>query len=410
MDHTDLKSARQRIKFTDRAIQALKPQETRYEVWKDNGAGLGIRISPKGRKTWVFLYRFKKKARRMSLGTYPKVSLALANQRHADALTLLDEGIDPGAVKLQERARAQQAPTVKDLADEYMEHWAKKHKRSWKEDQRILDVYVLPHWEDKKAGDIRRRDLILLLDEIIAPVMANRVLACVRKMFNVAVDRDILEATPFAKMKLPNVEKERTRTLDDGEIKKFWSGLATKRIEARTSLALKFLLVTAQRSIEVTQAERNEIDLKTKIWTIPGTRTKNGHEHVVPLSGLAIELLEEVYELGGESDFVFPDKEDGDGPINEGTLRQAVSRNLDNFGIPHFVPHDLRRTASTMMRAMVDPKWVEKVLNHLPDKLERTYDRHTYDAEKKRALEAWGRKLSNILEKQSSNIVALHNT
>ena len=387
------------MRFTDRSIQALKPKADRYEVCEDNGKGFGLRISPAGRKTFMFMYRFKGKARRMTIGVYPRMTLATAHKKHAEARELLvKEKTDPGALKQQKRAWAKAAPTVQDLADEYMEKYAKKKKRSWREDQRMLDKYVLPHWKNKKVEAMKRRDLILLLDDIDAPIQANRVLACVRKVFNFAVDRGILEATPFNRMKLPNEEKERTRTLPPDEIKAFWNKLDDAAIEKRTRLALKFLLVTAQRSIEVTEVERKEIDLKKRTWTIPANKTKNGYEHTVPLPALAVELLEEIYDLGGDTPYVFPDKKDGDKPMNEGTLRQAVSRNLDVFEMEHFTPHDLRRTASTIMRSLVNPKWTEKVLNHTAPKLERTYDRHDYMVEKRQALEAWAHKLETIIE------------
>ena len=396
------------MKFTDRSIRNLKRRSQRYEGWEDNGKGFGVRVSPKGRKTWIFLYRFNKRPRRMSFGTYPTVSLAMAHKRHAKAVAqLVEEGIDPGAIKQHEAARARTAPTIPDLGNEYMEFHAKKKKRSWREDQRMLNVYVLPKWGKAKVGEIRRRDLVLLLDDIDAPIQANRVLALVRKMFNFAVDRGILEATPFTRMKLPHEEKERGRTLTPDEIKAFWNGLDKSNVEKRTRLALKFLLVTAQRSIEVSDAARSEIDLYKRIWTIPANRTKNGYEHRLPLPDLAVELLGEAYALGGDSAYVFPDKKNGTKSMNEGTLRQAVSRNLAVFGIPQFTPHDLRRTASTMMRSLVSAKGVDKVLNHIPPKLERTYDQHDYMPEKRQALEKWAGKLREIIDKTTGKLVAL---
>ncbi len=398
------------VKFTDRSIRnlKLKPRSQRYEVFEDNGKGFGIRVSPKSRKTWIFLYRLDKRTRRMSFGTYPSVSLAMAHKRHAKAVAqLVEEGIDPGAIKQQETARARTAPTIPDLANEYMEFHAKKKKRSWREDQRMLDVYVLPKWKKLKVDEIRRRDLVLLLDEIDAPIQANRVLALVRKMFNFAVDRGILEATPFVRMKLQHEENERTRVLGADEIGAFWRGLDKANIEKRTRLALKFLLVTAQRSIEVSAAPRSEIDLQARLWVIPASRTKNRYEHRLPLTPLAVEILKEAYALSGDSPYVFPDKRDGNKPINEGTLRQGVNRNLAVFEVGHFTPHDCRRTASSIMRSMVSAKWVDKVLNHIPPKLERTYDQHDYMPEKRKALEAWEQRLRAILGDREHNAVPL---
>ncbi len=170
---------------------------------------------------------------------------------------------------------------------------------------------------------------------------------------------------------------------------------------------MKFLLITAQRSIEVSAAARSEIDLYKRIWTIPASRTKNGYEHRLPLPDLAVELLGKAYALGGDSPYVFPDKKDGTKSMNQGSLREAVSRNLAVFGIPQFTPHDLRRTASTMMRSLVSAKGVDKVLNHIPPKLERTYDQHDYVPEKREALEKWAGKLREIIDRTTGKLVAL---
>ncbi|MFV1976711.1 MAG: tyrosine-type recombinase/integrase [Candidatus Scalindua sp.] len=387
------------MKFTDRSIQALKAKKHRFEVWEDGVPGFGVRVSPKGRKSWVYLYHFNKRPRRMTFGAYPQIGLAKAHKFLAEAKLKLaeDPPIDPGAIKQKDTARARSAPTVQNLADEYMEKWAKVKKKSWREDERILNKHVLPEWKNIKVEEIKRRDLILLLDDIEAPIQANRVLALVRKMFNFAIDRGILEVTPFTRMKLPHYEVERTRTLTPDEIKTFWNRLDQADIEKRTRLALKFLLVTSQRSTETSTAARSEIDLENRLWTIPGEKTKNGITHIVPLSSLAIEILEEVYKLGGNSDCVFPAKKGAHKPLARGTLSQAVQRNLETFDAGQFTPHDLRRTASTIMKGLVNPQWVEKVLNHLPPKLERTYDQHDYLNEKRQALDAWSRKIESLL-------------
>ncbi len=91
------------MRFTDKGIAALKPKSERYEVWEDGRTGLGVRMSPKGRKSWNYMYRFNGKARRMTLGTYPAVSLASARVKHASAKELLAKGTDPGALHVEKR-------------------------------------------------------------------------------------------------------------------------------------------------------------------------------------------------------------------------------------------------------------------------------------------------------------------
>jgi Arm domain-containing DNA-binding protein len=133
-----------------------------------------------------YMYRFQGKARRMSLGVYPQMSLADAHLKHAEAQKVLERGIDPGAVSLEAKEEDRLAPTVAMLAGEYVEKWAKPRKRSWEEDARILDKEVLPVWKSRKAREITRRDVIVLLDRIVgrgAPIAADRTLAYIRKMF-----------------------------------------------------------------------------------------------------------------------------------------------------------------------------------------------------------------------------------
>jgi hypothetical protein len=194
------------MRFTDKTITALKPKAERYEAWEGGRTGFGVRISPKGRKSWIYMYRFGGKARRMGLGTYPAISLASAHVKHARAKELLEKGTDPGEQQVERKRAALAAATVADLIEEYLEKWARPRKRSAHEDERTLRKEVLPAWGSRKAKDIRRRDVITLLDEIVdrgSPIQANRTLAVIRKMFNFAISRDIVDATPVAMVRAP---------------------------------------------------------------------------------------------------------------------------------------------------------------------------------------------------------------
>ncbi|MEJ2673526.1 MAG: Arm DNA-binding domain-containing protein, partial [Deltaproteobacteria bacterium] len=137
------------MKFTDKKIQNLKPKSQRYEEWEGNG--FGVRVTPRGIKSFVYLYRFDGKPRRLTLGSYPNMTLADAHKAHAEALKKLEQGIDPGAVMVAKRQEERVAPTVADLADEYLRLWARPRKRSWRVDQRILNKDILPIWGRRKA-------------------------------------------------------------------------------------------------------------------------------------------------------------------------------------------------------------------------------------------------------------------
>jgi integrase len=394
------------MRFTDRGIQALKPRDKRYIEWKDGGEGLGIRVSPGGKKTWVFMYRFGGRPRMMTIGCYPQTTLATANEEHGKAQKQLEKGNDPGEDRVQANQEARDAATVRELVEEYLHKWARPRKRSWQEDERILYKDVIPLWSRRKARDITRRDVIRLLDTIVdrgSPIAANRTLAAVRKMFNFAISRDIVSTSPCTAIHAPATENRRDRILAEDEIRTLWTILDKEGEEDHLDisrplrLALKLQLLTAQRKGEVTAAEWSEFDLDNANWTIPAGHSKNKLPHRVPLSPQAMELLTELKGKTGHSPWLFPSPR-GKRPIDADSLSRAIRRNDRALELDHFTPHDLRRTAASQMAAMgVSRLVVAKVLNHTESGITAVYDRHSYDQEKRQALDAWGRKLESIV-------------
>ena len=401
------------MRFTDRGVISLKPQRERFEVWEDGRTGLGLRISPAGRKSWLYMYRYGGKARRMTLGTYPTMGLADARLAHAEAKKQLAAGIDPGAQLLEKRRAERDAETVADLAREYLEKWAWPRKRSAAEDERILNKDVLPVWGTRKAKSITRRDVIVLLDDIVdrgAPISANRTLAVVRRMFNFAIERDILDATPCARIKAPAKENQRDRVLTANEITAFWHGLENAPMTDAVRMVLRFQLVTAQRKGEIVKARWTEFDAEERVWEIPAERSKNGMAHRVPISPLCTELLEMIRAEAGDTEWLFPSRRTGR-PITDEAVNHALLKSLDVIGVEHLTPHDLRRTAVSHMTSMgISRLTVSKVLNHAENGVTAVYDRHSYDAEKRQALEAWGARLKDIISGETvpGNVVTLH--
>ena len=320
------------MRLTDRGIAALKARAKRYEVWEDGRTGLGVRVSTVGRKSWIYMYRFNETPRRMTFGTYPAVSLADARVKHAKAKADLEKGTDPGDGKLKRKTAERNAETVADLVEEYLEKWARPRKRSAAEDERTLRKEVVPLWANRKAKDIKRRDVITLLDGIVdrgSPIQANRTLAVIRKMFNFAISRDILDTTPVAMVKAPAKENQRDRVLSADEIRTLWTGLGTAPVSEGVKLALKLQLATAQRKGEIVGAALNEFDFESNVWTIPAERSKNGQAHRVPLSPLALELIQKAKEHAGESPSLFPSiwlfpSPTADGPILARSVNRAV--------------------------------------------------------------------------------------
>ena len=308
------------------------------------------------------------------------------------------------------------------LAKDYLARHARKFKRTASEDERALTVEVLPAWRDRCVTDLTQRDVRALVDAIVdrgSPIMANRVLALVRKMLNFGVDHDWMEANPAARMTKPAPEFSRERVLTDEELRRLWRLLshfpttaeraAPGRRRSRGTPAdpicpvseplaglLKVRLLTAQRGGEVARMRWSDIDLERKWWTIPGTDTKNGESHRVPLVKEVIAIIESQQKSDDSKGFVFVGL--GASLLDRAKKASAaVARVLDI----DFRGHDLRRTAATRMAAAGVPRdHIARVLNHVEGgaRATRVYDRHSYDQEKRTALEAWARSLARILE------------
>ncbi|MFP6758484.1 MAG: tyrosine-type recombinase/integrase [Alphaproteobacteria bacterium] len=401
------------MRFTDRSITALKPRSDRYEVWEDGRTGFGVRVAPSGRKSWIFMYRFDGKPRRMTLGVFPLMGLADAGLAIAKAKQKHAMGRDPAAEAVADHNAERQAETVEDLFTEYLEKYSRPRKRSSDEHKRCFEKDILPHWGNRKAKSITRRDGIILFDRIVdrgAPIMANRTLAVVRKVFAFGVDRDILAANPLLGIRPPGKEVRRDRVLSDSEIKTFWNELENATMPEAVRLALKLLLVTIQRRSEVMEASWAEFDLSNGNWTIDATRTKNGIAHTIPLSEMALVLLSEVRESGAGSRWLFPSPRLDDRPISRGVINHCLAANREVISVKNLRPHDLRRTGASQMTAMGIPRLVVgKILNHTDRSITAVYDRHEYGKEKRHALNAWGTHLTEIIGDRgvAKNVVPL---
>jgi len=391
-------------------VKNLQPKEKSYVVADDSG--LYVRVSPNGKKTWLYIYSLDGKRRWFKLGTYPDMGLKEARDELSNARKLVDREKDPADEKVKARADRKAAPTIKELVKEYLEKWAKPRKRTWKEDERILFKDVVPKWGKRKAKDIKRRDVILLLEGVAergALIQSNRVLAVVRKMFNFAIGRGILELNPCLNVAPVGKENQKDRCLTADEIRALWHGLKDAGMSEETRQALKLILVTGQRPGEVIALHADEID--GCWWTIPSAKAKNGKAHRVYLSPLALSLID--VSQGG---YVFPSPraEQRDKHIHVNALAYAVRRALkpdEQTGeqvlkLDPFTPHDLRRTAASHMTgAGISRLVVSKILNHVEKGVTAVYDRHSYDREKQLAMESWARRLAGMVEPQDHNKV-----
>ena len=346
------------------------------------------------------MYRVGRRSRRHTLGKFPTLGLADARDRARKALLSVADGHDPARQKVENR----DALTFGLLAADYMKRYSKIKKRSWREDQRIIDVYLSPHLEHVIAKDVKRPDVRIILEKIAAtaPVMANRVRAVASKIFSWAASQGLIENNPCNDLERPTKEQSRDRHLSASEIKVVWWAIDG---DARFD-PLRLILITGQRPGEVANMRWQDVEMDEGVWILPGKSVKNGKTHRVPLSAAALRILrirqEERDVAAQPSDWVFERPRRKDTPLTKDDVIRLVRRVRGQIcdetpeSIEAWTAHDLRRTAATMMTTtgIADAPLVDRILNHSPKGVIAIYDRYQYFPQMKEALEAWGRQLT----------------
>ena len=408
------------INLNARTIDSLKPPPPKQQIdyWDDSLPGFGVRVSYSGTKTWMVMYRHNGRLRRHTFAKVAELDLADARKKARKKLVSVDEGHDPGGEKAADR----KVQTFAELADEYLERHAKPLKKSWKQDERMIKQELLPRWKHTKPADIKRPDVRALIESIAdrgAPIHSNRMLALVRKIFNFAIGREWIEQNPCNQVKRMGKEVSRDRVLNDEEIRKVWAALDNE--EPPIQAVFRLRLMTAQRGGEVLQMHWDELDLETGWWTMPASKVKNRRPHRVFLTDEAVAMLRELrtwYEqrltevnVGRAkkhlepkvmSELVFPSPR-AEAPM--AWIQKAAKRIRDASGV-EFCPHDLRRTAASLMTGSGTARdVVKKILNHVDKDITAVYDRYSYDNEKLKALTTWGQQLRRILEATQNKAV-----
>lgn len=407
------------------AISRIKPQAERREYPDAACPGLYLIIQPSGTKSWALRHRHGGRPSKLTLGRYADVqegdpilggrlTLAAARKVASEAIAAVERGHNPARPR-----RSRDKNMVEDVVTEFMKRYVNAKKlRSADAIQRTFDVDVLPHWKGRRIDEITRRDVLDLLDYQVdrgAPIQANRTLAAVRRFFNWAIDRDILKTSPADSVKPPTPERSRDRILSDDEIKLFWKACDSKG--QPFGPLLKLLLLTGQRLGEVAGMTAGEVDRTQQLWTIPASRAKNDSEHAVALSKQAQEVLKSVKKIEGDSGFIFTTN--GETAVSGfGKAKEAIDDSMAGLQrkgaeqIPHWTFHDLRRTAASGMARLGQPVHVvEAVLNHRSGSVSgvaAVYNRYSYGAEKKLALEAWGSAVERLIHPPArANVVPI---
>jgi len=451
--------ARERLKrLTATVVAATKaPMGARLDLRDAALPGFMLRVAgptpgrPIGRKVWSLLYKVRgtKERRRLTVGTFPVYDLDTARQKAIKALHEAGEGRDPAALpefaplapsrpKLQRKVVVPRSwagievATLDDLVSQYLDLWAAR-KKSGAEDRRILhrallgwdkDGQPLPGvkasdtWRGRRLNDPKNdwhRDIVMLRNGILADSgrsAAHHFFAIVRKMFNWAEAEGIdVKGKRLGKTNpLPPASKRERWLETTAERVQFWEALSEAGIESNMRRVLRFILVTGQRPGEVRGLHKRELDRERGIWILPKERAKNGRAHLIPLSPVALAILDQAPP--NRDGWVFPSKITGE-PYDQQSLARAMNRlqkpGAALAGIERLTPHDLRRTCNSGMRSLTVSKAdCRMVLNHQDgDVNSEHYDLYQGEPEKRRALGLWSDHLMAILTPPGSNVVGL---
>ena len=396
-----------RQKISKLAIDKLQPGQIIHD---SNPVGFVARRLPSGAVTYGFRYRDKHSGRQrwIGLGLHGDITPDQARKKALKvAGTVRDGGLPISAGALAAKRRQAAGHTVDGLLDNFITRHVRPNLRSADEVERTFRVYVRPRIGNKPIYDLHRRDIVELLDSIEdnnGPVMCDRVLAHLRKAFNWHAARDDQFTPPVVRGMARTKPKERARSriLSDQEIRDVWQAL-DQLVEAAPNCypaLVRGLLLTGQRREELSRMHKHEINGTN--WMIPGIRYKTKIEHVVPLPDTAAKL----FDLENKTGFVFS-SDAGRRPFSgfskaKAALDAKIAENRKRGHqppMPHWVHHDIRRTARSLMsRAGVPGDVAERVLGHTIGGVRGVYDRHEYRAEKLNALEKLAALVERILQ------------
>jgi integrase len=426
-------------KLTEIRLKTLKPSGKGRLVEVDGEVpGLCFRVTASGARSWLIRYRVKGRPgqRYVVPGPYPTVSLSAARQRAREIIAAAKRGEDLADDERKRAAVAAAAKpdTVANVAEEFVRRSLEGRERAASyvsATRRMFDEHMLPRWRDRDIRSITRRDVVALLDGIVddgKPVLANRVLAAVRAMFNWAIRRGIIEASPAALVERPAREKARERALSAEEITVLWPHFS--ELGYPFGPFFQLALSTAQRRDEVARIRWADIDASERVWILSGTQTKARRSHVIPLSPIAWDILMRAREAARslsngrvtkqpdenaeESPYVFTTN--GHTPISgfgkaKARIDSAAATARKSARLDPLAPwtiHDLRRTAASGLGKLGASRFIiSRVLNHADSSVTGIYDRHAYLDEKRHALDSWGTYLSNLVRPLGANVVEL---
>lgn len=371
-----------RKRLTNAVVDSLKPKSRRYLVYDSVVSGLAVRVSPSGCKTYVLVGRHgAKHATRRSLGF---------------GITLDDARIKAQSCH-RNGALPKLGPTFGEVAEKFLLHVQLQKRVS--DVRYVMNRDFLPRWRECQFREVKRADILEVIDAALArgaPYAAHHAWAHCRRLYNWAIARGIVEHSPCDRVRPRDIIGEkvpRQRVLTDDEIARVWLGAG--QLGYPMGPCFHLLMVTGQRRTEVSHARRCEFDLPNRLWQLPASRMKAGAPHMVPLSPLAMTIIEGLPQHEG---YLFS-TDAGRKPVNG--FSKAKKRLDATVGVTTpFVVHDIRRTVRTRLSQLrVRHEVAEMVIGHGKKGLARVYDQHQYRDEIREALDLWAIELMRIVER-----------
>lgn len=425
--------------LTDQVLKRASPvSKTRLEYWDAFLEGFGYRTSAPGKGSFFVMFRLDGKQRRLTLGRYPAMTLAVARAKAGEALQAAKENRNP-AIEEATRQREEgekRSRTMTLAVEEFLKLYPRYRPSTRAEVARLLRREVLPTLGERSISGITRRDIARVVNAVSdrgAHTTANRVLAYLGAFFTWLVERGELDATPILNLAKPAKERSRDRVLTDGELRAVW--LAGEKMGAPFGSLVQLLLLTAQRRDEVAGMSRSDLDLAAGIWILAREQTKPDRRHEVPLSSLARSIIKGLPDRG---DLIFramsvrktadttPRHISGWSTFKrrldekaleilqavENKEAEKVRRKPKAVTLPQYGLQDLRRTvASGMARLGIAPHVVERLLNHSAGTIRgvaAVYNRHSYGPETRHAVDVWESHISGLLVPKSFNVGEFH--
>ncbi len=377
----------------------LNPDESDRIWFDDSVAGFGLRVRQSGARSWIFQYKIGRTTRRLVIGQASAIKVGRAREIASEHHAKVRLGGDPVAEK---RTRVERAShTFGALVHRYLgQQKTELRPGSFREVNRHLEAHGKPlHGLPVDSIDKRTiADRLNSIEKGSGAVTANRVRASMSAMFAWGMREGLVLANPVM-LTNSRQEKPRERVLSDTELRLVWQSLEE---DHQYNTILKLLVLTAQRLSEIAALRWNEIDFDRGVISLPGSRTKNGRPHEIPMAAAVRELLQSQPRTEGR-DLVFGK---GVGPFSgfaacKKALDASIAERNGGKALALWVHHDLRRSAATRMADIgVPPHVVEAVLNHASGHkggIAGIYNRASYAAEKAQALARWDEHVAGLI-------------